>query len=133
MGRKLILSLFLFLLLAAGCRGDDPTVTPVQLIIPPTETAVPPAADTPLPPATETAPMTLTVTATSTLTPTVTETPAASMPASESGAPKEDPPGDIVATALPAMLPSVMPEIPALPEIPVLPEVPIPEIPLPGG
>jgi hypothetical protein len=63
------------------------------------------------------------------------------VPASNNAGAASDPVGDLAATILPELLPSVIPEIPAIPEIPeipglpAIPEIPeIPEIPVvPGG
>lgn len=134
MSRKLIVSLLLILLLAVACKGDDATPTP-PLVVPAADTAVPPASDTPSP--TETATATATSTSTPTNTPTATATATATVqPAANNGGATTDPLGDLAATVLPELLPSVIPEIPEIPEIPGVPEIPIPEIPvpaLPGG
>jgi hypothetical protein len=57
------------------------------------------------------------------------------VPASNNTGAAADPVGDLAATILPELLPSVIPAIPEIPEIPGLPEIPeIPEIPaIPGG
>ena len=153
-----IVILFLFLLAAAGCKGDEPEATPFIIEDPDTNSdpvespTDPPAPPTDAPPPTETpAPPTDTATPTATATPTGTavmmETPSAGNVTSESAPDLAATLGPLL-TALPndpSLAATIVPLLTAipglgLPDLPgglELPELPggleLPDLTLPGG